>query len=66
MPDLRLTHGEDYYRNIRKKRVTPSKGNIQNLTEEEKKTLSKKGHEARWSKKRDEKDIWKKEKSNTN
>lgn len=48
MPDLRSTHGEDYYKEIRKKRVTPSEGTIQKLSKTKRKELSKQGHAARW------------------
>lgn len=51
MPDLRLKYGEDYYKNIRKKRVTPSEGTIQKLTPEQRKQMSVKGNAARWGKK---------------
>lgn len=48
MTDLRLKYGDQYYKDIRKKRVTPAEGTIQNLTAKQKKALSKKGHQARW------------------
>jgi hypothetical protein len=54
MPDLRIKfNNPNYYKEIRSKRVTPAKGYIQTLSEEDKKALSAKGHSARWGKKND-------------
>lgn len=57
MPDLRKIYGENYYKEIRSKRVAPAKGTIQNLSDEERKALSQKAHEARWGKKKEGEDA---------
>lgn len=54
MVDLRAKYGDDYYKKIRQKRITPATGTIQNLDEQKRKELSKKGHEARWQQKKEE------------
>jgi len=51
MTDLRLKYGEDYYKELRKKRKTKPTGRIQNLSDDEKKALSKKALQSRWGKK---------------
>jgi len=53
MPDLREKYGENYYKDIRKKRIVPARGYIQTLSPSDRKIMSQKGHATRWKKIRD-------------
>lgn len=57
MPDLRLTKGDDYYKNIRKLRTTPSEGSFQHMPKKRVKQLSKEALDKRWEGKRNAKHI---------